>query len=85
LWSAEGDQVTRPVAIVVFIAALVVPWAVLLGTNAVMGEPPGGHLADLLDLTYRDANALLFFVLWPAVTVILLGWVCCNGAVARSG
>lgn len=24
-------------------------------------------------VTYRDTNALLFFVLWPAVTVLLAG------------
>ena len=41
------------------------------------------HLADLLGVTYRDANALLFFVLWPAVTLCLLGWVVWN-AVIRS-
>ena len=28
--------------------------------------------ARLLGVTYRDANALLFFVLWPAVTLALL-------------
>ena len=27
--------------------------------------------ADLLGVTYRDTNAFMFFVLWPAVTVIL--------------
>jgi hypothetical protein len=27
--------------------------------------------ARALHVTYRDANALLFFVLWPAVTVAL--------------
>lgn len=26
----------------------------------------------LLGITYRDGNALLFFVLWPALTVVLL-------------
>jgi hypothetical protein len=30
------------------------------------------HAADLLGVTYRDANALLFFVLWPTVTVALV-------------
>lgn len=30
------------------------------------------HAADLFGVTYRDANAFLFFVLWPAVTVMLL-------------
>lgn len=27
--------------------------------------------AELLGVTYRDTNALMFFVLWPAVTVAL--------------
>jgi len=27
--------------------------------------------ARLLGVTYRDTNALMFFVLWPAVTVAL--------------
>lgn len=27
--------------------------------------------AELLGVTYRDANALMFFVLWPAVTAAL--------------
>lgn len=31
--------------------------------------------ARLLGVTYRDANALMFFVLWPAVTVGLLALV----------
>jgi hypothetical protein len=31
--------------------------------------------ALMLGITYRDANALLFFVVWPAVTVLLLGVV----------
>ncbi len=39
------------------------------------------HLADLLGVTYRDSNALLFFVVWPAVTVLLYGWVTWNGFV----
>lgn len=26
----------------------------------------------LLGITYRDANALLFFVVWPVLTVLLL-------------
>ena len=29
------------------------------------------RVANALHVTYRDANALLFFVLWPAVTVVL--------------
>lgn len=31
-------------------------------------------LAALLGVTYRDANALLFFVVWPAVTLLLAGF-----------
>jgi hypothetical protein len=30
------------------------------------------RLAQLLGVTYRDTNALMFFVLWPAVTVLLV-------------
>jgi len=41
------------------------------------------HLADVLDITYRDANALIFFVLWPAVTVSMMGWVAWNALVLR--
>jgi hypothetical protein len=33
------------------------------------------RVAGLLGVTYRDANALLFFVLWPAVTAALLAGV----------
>jgi hypothetical protein len=33
------------------------------------------HGARLLGMTYRDANALLFFVVWPAVTVGLVAVV----------
>lgn len=29
------------------------------------------RVAQLTGTTYRDANAAMFFVLWPAVTVIL--------------
>jgi hypothetical protein len=28
--------------------------------------------ARIFGFTYRDANALLFFVVWPAVTVVLV-------------
>lgn len=28
--------------------------------------------AALLDITYRDANAALFFLLWPIVTALLV-------------
>jgi hypothetical protein len=28
--------------------------------------------ARLLGVSYRDANALLFFVVWPAVTAVLV-------------
>jgi len=33
------------------------------------------HAARLFGFTYRDANALLFFVVWPAVTVALVAVV----------
>lgn len=29
------------------------------------------QLAALLHISYRDANALLFFVVWPLVTALL--------------
>lgn len=28
--------------------------------------------ANLFHVTYRDANAFMFFILWPVVTVLLL-------------
>jgi hypothetical protein len=33
------------------------------------------HAASLFGMTYRDANALLFFVVWPAVTLGLVAVV----------
>jgi hypothetical protein len=33
------------------------------------------RVAAVFGITYRDANAALFFVLWPLVTVLLLGVV----------
>ena len=33
------------------------------------------RVAALTGLTYNDVNALLFFVLWPLVTVGLAWWV----------
>jgi hypothetical protein len=39
--------------------------------------------AALLGITYRDANALLFFVLWPMTTLVLLA-VVCGQAVTRA-
>ena len=33
------------------------------------------RVAFALGITYRDANAALFFVLWPAVTCVLLAVV----------
>lgn len=41
------------------------------------------HCANLLGVTYRDTNAMLFFVLWPATTVGLIGWVGWNSLVLR--
>jgi len=43
------------------------------------------HATELLGVTYRDANALLFFVVWPVVTVALAGWVLWNAIVLRRG
>ena len=31
--------------------------------------------AEGLHITYRDANAAMFFLLWPAVTLLLAGLV----------
>ncbi len=39
--------------------------------------------ARLLGVTYRDANAGMFFVLWPAVTVGLVAVVLWQAAVLR--
>ncbi len=33
------------------------------------------HASALLGITYRDANALLFFVIWPLTTLALAGAV----------
>ena len=33
------------------------------------------NLAALFDLTYRDTNIAILFILWPAVTGLLLLWV----------
>jgi hypothetical protein len=33
------------------------------------------NAAGLLGIAYRDANAILFFIIWPGVTLLLLGWV----------
>lgn len=32
------------------------------------------RIANLFGITYRDANALMFFVLWPLVTTALVVW-----------
>lgn len=37
------------------------------------------RVAGWLQITYRDANAALFFLLWPAVTGLLLVLVCGQG------
>ena len=36
------------------------------------------HAANALDVTYRDSNAGLFFVVWPLVTIGLIGWIVWN-------
>jgi hypothetical protein len=40
-------------------------------------------LGKLLGLGYRDVNAGLFFVLWPVVTVALIGMVWVQGRTLR--
>ncbi|MDI1446300.1 hypothetical protein [Polyangium sp. 6x1] len=39
--------------------------------------------AALVGATYRDANAFMFFVLWPAVTAALLAVVAWQAVVLR--
>lgn len=39
--------------------------------------------AEHLHITYRDANAALFFLLWPVVTLLLLGLVAAQALVLR--
>ncbi|MDI1480288.1 hypothetical protein QHF84_26950 [Polyangium sp. y55x31] len=39
--------------------------------------------AALAGATYRDANAFMFFVLWPAVTVVLVAIVAWQAVVLR--
>jgi len=39
--------------------------------------------AALAGATYRDANAFMFFVLWPAVTIALLAVVAWQAVVLR--
>lgn len=41
------------------------------------------QLAALLHISYRDANALLFFVVWPLVTLISISVVLAQAAVLR--
>ncbi|MDC0744721.1 hypothetical protein [Polyangium mundeleinium] len=41
------------------------------------------RVAALAGATYRDANAFLFFVLWPVVTVALLAIVAWQAVVLR--
>lgn len=36
------------------------------------------NVADMLGITYRDANAGLFFLVWPTVTAALVLWVLWN-------
>ena len=36
------------------------------------------NVAGLLGVTYRDSNAALFFILWPLLTLNLIGWVLWN-------
>jgi hypothetical protein len=41
------------------------------------------RVAAAFGITYRDANAALFFVLWPLVTALLLGVVLWQRAALR--
>jgi hypothetical protein len=41
--------------------------------------------ADLFDVTYRDSNSFLLFLLFPAVTCLLVGWVSWNTVVLLRG
>jgi len=41
------------------------------------------HAARLLHITYADANALLFFVVWPLVTIALVVLVVVQALRAR--
>jgi hypothetical protein len=40
-------------------------------------------LARLCGFTYRDANALLFFVLWPVASLVLAAWWAVERALLR--
>ena len=40
--------------------------------------------AQLLGVTYRDSNAILFFVLWPAITLALVIVVLVQGRALRA-
>jgi hypothetical protein len=39
--------------------------------------------ARLLHITYRDTNAILFFVVWPIVTIVLIAIVIGQGVMLR--
>lgn len=41
------------------------------------------NAANLTGLTYRDLNAMLFLVVWPVVTVGLVGIVVYQGVILR--
>lgn len=41
------------------------------------------HAARLFGVTYRDANAGMFFLLWPVVTVLLIALVAVQAVVLR--
>jgi len=42
------------------------------------------QLAALAHISYRDANALLFFVIWPVVTLVLFVIVLAQAAALRA-
>ena len=39
------------------------------------------NTASLFDVTYRDSNSFLLFLVFPAATCLLLGWVTWNAVV----
>lgn len=36
------------------------------------------HFADFTGMTYRDANCLLFFIIWPMLSIGLFAWCSWN-------
>ena len=47
--------------------------------TVVSRDPSGARTRALAGVSYRDANALLFFIVWPALTVGLVAIVAVQG------